>query len=360
MLTYFIILFIPAVKAYYYSNYSISNHLSIKKYAYYFIFLVLIIGFRYEVGGDWVSYLIELENTAEGQESKEGLYYMARDPVYDILYKLAVESNTGIYLVNIVSAIVFSYGLIKFCQYQKNPWLAITVSIPYLVTVVAMGYTRQSSAIGIVMLAIIELLKANKLKFIIYIIIASLFHKSAVLLVFISLLGKSKNTILNLCLVLIVSFLLYIFILEDSINSLIHGYIENEYNSSGALIRIILIIIPSMIFILFRKKFKISNSEYVFWTWISITSIFFLYLFIISPSSTAVDRVALYWIPVQIFVYSNIPNAISSDKYLQRLATNLIIIKSFFLQFGWLIFADTSFAWLPYKFYPLEILIGVF
>ena len=36
----------------------------------------------------------------------------------------------------------------------------------------------------------------------------------------------------------------------------------------------------------------------------------FVVLLVVSPSSTAVDGVALYWIPLQLFVMSRLPNAL--------------------------------------------------
>lgn len=39
----------------------------------------------------------------------------------------------------------------RFARSQPDPWLAVLVAVPYLVIVVAMGYSRQAVAIGILL-----------------------------------------------------------------------------------------------------------------------------------------------------------------------------------------------------------------
>ena len=67
---------------------------------------------------------------------------------------LAARTELGPYFVNTVCAALFAWGLVVFCRAQPRPWLALVVAVPYLVTVVAMGYTRQGTAIGLAMLAL--------------------------------------------------------------------------------------------------------------------------------------------------------------------------------------------------------------
>ena len=72
------------------------------------------------------------------------------------------------------------------------------------------------------------------------------------------------------------------------------------------------------------------------------------------PSSTAVDRLALYIIPLQLVVLSRVPDAFPSrdgGRNVQLLVT--IILYSAAIQFVWLTFANHAEFWLPYQFYPL-------
>ena len=69
---------------------------------------------------------------------------------------------------------------------------------------------------------------------------------------------------------------------------------------------------------------------------------------VVSPSSTAVDRVALYLIPLQIFVGSHLPlirlQGLDPGTWRQ-----LLVGFSFVVLSVWLFFAAHASAWLPYR-----------
>ena len=86
----------------------------------------------------------------------------------------------------------------------------------------------------------------------------------------------------------------------------------------------------------------------------SLGSIALLILLVLSPSSTAVDRIALYWIPLQLFVWGRLPNAMGKKIDSRRQWVVIILIYTFLTQYIWLFYADNKHNWLPYKFYPWE------
>ena len=142
-----------------------------------FILLLFIIGLRYEVGRDWNVYLSNLE-----VYRLESVGMSSRDFGYHVLNWLAVKFDQEIVLVNFIAAIFFSYGLVIFCRNQALPSLSMLVAFPYLVSVVAMGYTRQSIVLGFFMLGLVALENGNYWRYIKLIIFATLFHISAVIL----------------------------------------------------------------------------------------------------------------------------------------------------------------------------------
>jgi hypothetical protein len=314
-----------------------------------YVVLVLMIGLRHEVGGDWVQYLEMLDSYVDQTNLEQFAY---QDPAFVLFNKLAIWSGTGIYLLNLLSAVFFVWGLVVFCRAQPLPWLALVVSVPYLITVVAMGYTRQGVAIGIGMIAMIALDRGKTIRFIFWIAIAALFHKSAIILIPMAFLSKTKKRFITFCWVFLAGFTLFILLLQEASSFLIYGYIESQYQSAGATIRIAMNAVPGAIFLLYRKRFYLTKEQLSFWTWMSWTSMFFVILLILSPSSTAVDRVALYWIPLQIFVLSRLPNALKNRNSKSLTWVCAVIAYSGVVHFVWLNYADTSFAWLPYKFYP--------
>jgi len=315
--------------------------------------LVLMIGFRHEVGGDWIQYVEMLDSYTNMTTAGE---FGFQDPAFVLFNQLAAGSGTGVYLVNLLSAVFFSWGLVVFCREQPRPWLALVVAVPYLITVVAMGYTRQGVAIGIAMIAMVALGQGNTFRFILWIALGALFHKSAIILVPMAILASSKRRVFTMLWVAISSLILYILLLQEAMSFLIYGYIESQYQSSGAAIRIAMNALPATLFLVFRKRFQLSPAHHSFWTWMSWSALAFILMLIVSPSSTAVDRVALYWLPLQIFVLSRLPNALGHGVGKNVGWVFAVVAYSAAVHFVWLFYADTSFAWLPYQFYPWVLL----
>jgi hypothetical protein len=307
------------------------------------------IGLRHEVGGDWVQYIEMLDSyTDTTTEDKFGF----QDPAFVLFNKLATWSGAGVYLLNLLSAIFFSWGLVVFCREQPRPWLALVVAVPYLIIVVAMGYTRQGVAIGIAMAAMVAVGQGNTFRFILWIALAALFHKSAIILIPMAILASTKRRILTLIWVTVAGLILYALLLQEAASFLVFGYLESQYQSSGAAVRIAMNAVPGALFLLLRKRFQLSPEQRSFWTWMAWSALLFVPLLIVSPSSTAVDRVALYWIPLQLFVLSRLPNALGQKNGKNVVLVYVVVAYSAAVQFVWLVLADTAFAWLPYQFYP--------
>ena len=79
---------------------------------------------------------------------------------------------------------------------------------------------------------------------------------------------------------------------------------------AGAGVRVAMNALPGLIFLLFHKRFVLTSEQRQLWTYMAWASIAFVGLLVVSPSSTAVDRVALYLIPLQLFVWSHFPDAV--------------------------------------------------
>lgn len=311
-----------------------------------FWLLVVMIGLRHEVGGDWGNYIDHIEMVTN-MPLQEALSH--GDPGYALLNWLAAEIGLGIYFTNTVCALLFTWGLIVFCRAQPRPWLALVVAVPYLVTVVAMGYTRQGTAIGLAMLGLVALSERNTLRFVVFVALAATFHKSAVILMPLAILAGTKRKIWTAFWVGLSSLLFYRLMLEDSMDALTVNYIEAQYDSSGAAIRVAMNAVPAVLFLWFRRRFAMPQAERAFWSWMSLGALGFVVLLIVSPSSTAVDRVALYWIPLQLFVLSRLPNAIGNPNGLNSLLVSSVVAYSALVLFVWLVFATHAFAWLPYN-----------
>lgn len=318
-----------------------------------FTILVLMIGLRHEIGTDWPTYMTYLDN-ATGVSLAEAL--TQKDPGYAFLNWIAGHWG-GIYLVNTMCAILYASGLIAFCRAQPLPWLALAIAIPFLVIVVAMGVTRQGVAIGLTMLGLVALGKGKALHFVLWIAFAALFHKSAIILVPMAVLAGTKRKFWMVIWVGIVTVILFILLLQEYIENLRYQYLESEMQSSGAAIRIVMNAVPASLFLLYRRRFALSKGQQSFWAWLSLGALMFVLLLYISPSSAVVDRIALYWIPLQVFVWSRLPIAFGNRPGNKIIWIALVLVYSAAVMFVWLVFAAHAYAWLPYQFYPIVWLL---
>lgn len=309
----------------------------------FFTLLVLIIGLRHEVGGDWGQYIKALENTRFGN-------LWGKDPAYGLLNILAVNIGGGVYLVNTICAAFFSFGLIVFCRAQPRPWLALLIAVPYLITVVAMGYTRQGAALGFVMLGLVSLSEQKLARFAFFILLATTFHKSAVVLMPLAVFAGNSNRFWTALWVGASSVVCYMLLVQDSVAGLNTSYIQAQYQSEGAGIRVAMNVVPAIIFLFMKRRFSMPQTDRMFWTWMSFGALIFVGWLSVSPSSTAVDRMALYWIPLQLFVLSRLPDAVGKTH--SRAMVFWILAYCGAVQFVWLTSATNALYWLPYQFYP--------
>lgn len=322
---------------------------------YFFIAAILLIcltiGLRYQVGADWQSYIGHLFRASYTDFAD---IPTSGDPGYVFLNWLAARYGFDVWLVNLACACLFAWGLFSFAMVQPRPWLALVVAVPYLVVVVAMGYTRQGVAIGLAMRGLVALGgdKSNA-KFVFWVVLAALFHKSAVLLIPIAALAENRSRVWTFCWIGAATIGAYFTLLENSVNSLMSSYVDAQYESGGALIRVLMNAVPALILIAFRNKFLFRLHERGLWLIIALIGLALVPAVIMSPSSTAVDRVGLYIIPLQIMVFSRLPDSLAKNEHRSRELSLMVVVYSAGSLFVWLNFATHAQYWLPYQIYPM-------
>ncbi|RDE51178.1 MAG: EpsG family protein [Candidatus Accumulibacter meliphilus] len=311
--------------------------------------LTLLIGYRYEVGGDWENYVDHL-NAAYSMGFWEAVKRF--DPAHGAMNWLTSYMGWGVYGINLAYGAVFSLGLVAFCRQQPRPMLALAVAVPYLVVVGAMGYSRQGIAIGLEFFALLALAERNTIKFVVFIAIAALFHKTAVVLIPIAALASTERKVWTAVWVGATAILMYYLYLADAANTLIEVYVEAQYASQGGAIRVAMNAVPALLFLANRTRFHLDRVELALWTWMSLIALAFVPIMVLSPSSTAVDRVALYFIPIQIYVFSRLSDVPLRGNH-KRVASTLVVLYYGVVLFVWLNYATHAPYWLPYRFYPL-------
>ena len=313
------------------------------------LLLMILIGLRHAVGGDWGNYEDHYFGM-QGASWQEALGMS--DPGYQLLLWLATKLGAGVYLVNLVFGGLFAWGLVAFCRRQPQPWLALAVAVPYMVVVVAMGYSRQGVALGLAMLGLVALGRGATLWFMVWVLLGATFHKSAVILLPIAALAASEKRYLKIIWIGALS-LGAAWLMREQFDQFYVNYVEAEYQSSGALIRILMLALPATILLVRRRRFPFNLAQARLWFWTAVLSLVLLALVILSPATTAVDRIGLYLLPLQLVVFAHLPEVLGRPGQKNGVWVGAVLAYYAAVQFVWLNFATHAYAWVPYQFYPL-------
>ncbi len=313
------------------------------------VLLVAVIGLRFEVGVDWDNYFAYLDAApALGLRGAA----LSLEPGYRILNWMAVTLGAGIWLVNTMCAALFGVGLAVFCRRLPNPWLAMTIAIPYMAIVMAMNYTRQGAAFGLVLLGLTMLADGYVWRFALAVIAAALFHQSAALLLPIGALASTTNRWWTALWIAAGCAVLYALFLAETQLTLLELYVGRSISSDGSGIRVAMNATAALVFLLGRNRLDLSAGERRLWTWFAFASLLFVPALVYSPSSTAVDRLALYCMPLQLVAFSRLPAMLRRER-LGVVPVLAVVFAYTAVQFVWFTWSNYYWAWLPYQFYPL-------
>ncbi|MEQ1594202.1 MAG: EpsG family protein [Casimicrobium sp.] len=348
MTTYWVMFFLVALAAV--LTTTPGTNYSRRAIPWFFVFVTLsvLVGLRHEVGGDWGNYQENFFND-EGLSLVEAL--QGKDAGFQFLSWLAMQLGGDVHLLNLFCGILFSAGLVVFCRAQPRPWLALTVAVPYLVIVVAMGYTRQGVAIGLTMLGMVALSRKHNWLFVAAVVAAATMHKSAIVLLPLAILATPRRRIWTALWAGVTILVMYNVLIADSIDAFVTNYIEAEYTSEGATVRIAMNVLPAVILLAARRRLLLMPAERNLWLLMAALAIACALWLPVAASSTAVDRLALYLIPLQLFTLSRLPELMTKRAGARGDTIWVYVVVLYYgvVQFVWLNFAIHASGWLPYK-----------
>lgn len=311
------------------------------------VILILLIGFRYEVGGDWDTYL-QFYEAAIGLSLKRAIL-IGSDFGYYFFNWLLANSGLGIWSLNLLCAAITVSGIAAIAQRQPLPWIALSVAAPYMLTVVAMGYTRQAAALGLICWALTAVQDRRPWLFLFFVVLATTFHKSAVIAVPAFIFTLQRIRFYHIIMLLLAGAGIFRVFVFDTLESQWTNYVLSQKESDGAAIRSAMNFIPALILIMWRKQLRLDGSETRHWFWMAILSL--VLPFIIPFASTAVDRMALYLLPLQMIVFSRI-FLLAKSISVRSFFALLVLIYYLFVLIVWLNFSTHADSWIPYQFYP--------
>ena len=345
----YINIFFTILFSFLFAKSKISNEVKLLSYGIVFLLFTLFIGLRYKVGGDWDAYLEHFRHL-EFQYFFDNL--LNWDPGYVLLEYISLYLGLDIYGVNTLCAIIFLFSFFYFIKTFniKLPY-ALLVSYPYLIMVVVNGYSRQGVAVGLGMVFISLLYKKKLFKSILFLILAVLFHKTAIVLALLYI-AKLKINIKNFGIILIAvgSIFLTYTIFKQEFDIMYIYYVEKQMQSTGAIIRISINLLAGILLILFFKCYKNLYDDYDINVLMFLISIVAFLLAMVTNITTVADRLLLYFYPLQIIVFPRIcyiVNRINRD--LGFIYFIFLVLLFSGVLFVWLFFATHRYAWLPYN-----------
>ena len=191
--------------------------------------------------------------------------------------------------------------------------------------------------------------------FVIFIIAATSFHKTAIVLLPVAGLAATKNRFWILVWLSLLGFIAYFSLLASSFERLYLYYVEQSYVSEGALIRLIMIFIPSLIILIWPHRLNISKPQLEVWKVYAYISVGLFFLYFFKPdASTAVDRIALYMLPIQMVVFSYLPEFFGGKGETPQLIVLGVILYFFAVLTVWSVYSPYAGYWFPYKNFLLD------
>lgn len=349
MLIYWLLLLYPAIMALAYparAEHSVRGAGQIFALAGFVLFYTLLAGLRWDVGGDWGNYeeiyydisLDDLDNALS-----------VTDPLYGLVNWFSAQFDMGMYFVNGVCGFLLVFGVARIVGRFRDPWLAMLMAVPYLLIVVGLGYIRQGAAIGLLLMAIAAFDSGKLVRTAVYLMMAIGFHSTAIMVI--PLFGYSLGTRYRLFAIVVglATIYAYFAIVVPALDKFNTGYIEQELESTGALTRLLMSFIPSLLLLLRWRHFGGSPRLRPIWISVAIANVLLFLLLAVSPSSTAVDRAGLYFSIAQLAVFGEFRNLVPFAERMTGMVRIMLIGVVSLVQVVWLVYATNSIDWVPYK-----------
>ena len=305
---------------------------------------VLLASLRDQIGGDWEEYQA-MYDAARQDPLREAI--TATDPVFGLLLWLSGRVQLGIYPVNGICAALMAIGTVRVAQTTREPWLAILMAVPYLLIVVGMGYVRQAGAIGMVMIAIGTIGREARVLTLGKLALAIGLHSTSAIVLPLFGAGLAMRRRWLAVLIGALGAAVFLAILSLRIDELQRGYLDQAYESSGASVRLLMNVLPSLLLARWRD-FSVAGGARIIWLGYAGASLLAFAALLISPSSTAVDRVGLYFAPVQLIVAGNINDLLRMPRAGMFLTRTAAIAVAALVQLVWLVLATDAPYWVPY------------
>lgn len=290
----------------------------------------LIMGLRYGVGKDFFSYqsifnAVRFQRTALYSNIEEGYIFLN--------YIIGKLSSDSVYIFLVTSFIIVFFFLKGICEHSPNIMLSMVLFISLGYYFNAMNAVRQFMAIAITFYGIKYVNKGEWYKFLIIVLLASMFHKSAFVVVFtyIAFVFLKEKTFW----IGTFAFFVIIHFWGDAIlqvlrsNYWIAKFVKHNITTSRVSYYNIAIALVTFLagYIVYLKQGKRQDMLlYLKYNWIALLSFLFLFNW-----GTACTRVAFYFTPVYLIIIPIVVKSLKGWKTRLAVQSALFLICAIYL-----------------------------
>lgn len=229
--------------------------------------------------------------------------------------------------------VYFSIGRF-ISKYSKNKWLSVFMLLAYGFFSSSFTLVRQGITLGILLFSFDYIISGRKLKFLILIILASLFHSTSLLFIFAYLaryIRPSVKKFVISILIGLVALSIFSFLLDSMFKlfPMYEHYKSRSYIGDAGIANLFYIIISSLILVysylvLYKREGKsiVSSAEIKIDNTAMILVMFAIVIYILSMKANIMDRIGIYYNIYSIILLPNAINALNNYNrfYIQPLA----------------------------------------
>lgn len=270
-----------------------------------------------------------------------GYLYFSR-----IISSFLANDRLLIFIVGFIIIFIFSYF---FYKYSQMIWLSFFLFISLMFFGTSLNLLRLFIAVSICLISIKYIINRNLIKFLLLVVIAYLFHTSAIIFVLLYPLSKVKISIRYLSILFVLGVFFYLFggVLLNNIISRLH-YVRyasdiGSGDGTGMLILLLTILITALLF----KKNNIVQEDPYFNLWIHMILLSLLFN-ILSLHLWIAARLMWYFKPAMLIILPNMFASIK-DKKISIYASLSTAILS--LVYFYLVNRSDNAGVLPYLFF---------
>lgn len=284
-----------------------------------FILLLLIYGFRYKVGADWITYINIYQREMEHPFAIDTF-----EIGFKIINLISYETGIGIFLVVLLSTSLFLGFTLKGLDKAKiNPFYFFAIVAPYHLVMSGVNYDRQAIALSIFLYALTFLFNKNKPKFVLWVLIAGTFHMSVWLFLILALADIKKRYVAIISAICVppIAYIMFQRYGQTYI-------IQNIYDSKGLILRLGYIVVPS-VYILIHLVKNIKNIDLLYFR-IGLAIVLSVPILLAASyiSTTIADRFSYYFIILSTLY---VMNTLKTKSLLGNVTLDRYVLPSMFV-----------------------------